>query len=317
MKKDLKVLAGLALCALLAPTAPLAEPPRAGAANVIQGIGVSDAAGGVELEIRGTRAPSYTVFKLQDPPRLVVDLAGADVSALSAPVAVGKGGVREVTTAQYQDERSAVGRVIVALEAGARYEVMPRDRAVVVKVAAADGRPLDADKKVAIGAPSAAEAKMSARPERSEAKSKGEAASDHVLSRRADEAAVTRPATAVLGARARQGAVALALDGEVGRFEVLELEDPPRLAVDLYGVSKAPRSAVALDGVFKQARFGRDLGKVRVVLDATGELPRCEVKRTAGGLVIAPAAVAAAPAAQPAKGTADCRAGACPLPPDA
>ena len=120
MKNHLKSLAGLALCALLAPAAPLAEPPRAGAANVIQGIGVSDAAGGVELEIRGTRAPSYTVFKLQDPPRLVVDLAGADVSALSAPVAVGKGGVREVTTAQYQDERSAVGRVIVALEAGAR-----------------------------------------------------------------------------------------------------------------------------------------------------------------------------------------------------
>jgi len=150
MKNHLKSLAGLALCALLAPAAPLAEPPRAGAANVIQGIGVSDGAGGVELEIRGTRAPSYTVFKLQDPPRLVVDLAGADVSALSAPVAVGKGGVREVTTAQYQDERSAVGRVIVALEAGARYEVKPRDRAVVVKVAAADGRPLDAEKKVAV-----------------------------------------------------------------------------------------------------------------------------------------------------------------------
>ncbi|HEX8908291.1 MAG TPA: type IV pilus secretin PilQ, partial [Anaeromyxobacteraceae bacterium] len=127
--------------------------------------------------------------------------------------------------------------------------------------------------------------------------SKGEAASasDHVLSRRADEAAVSRPATAVLGARTRQGAVALALDGEVSRFEVLELEDPPRLAVDLYGVTKAPRSAVALEGAFKQARFGRDAGKVRVVLDAAGDLPRCEVKRAASGLLIAPAGTSARP----------------------
>ena len=153
MNSLLKVLAGLALCALLAPAAPLADAPHAAAPNVIQGIGVSDAAGGVELEIRGTRAPSYTVFKLQDPPRLVVDLAGADVSAVSAPVAVGKGGVREVSTAQYQDDRSAVGRVIVALDAGARYEVAPRDRAVVVKVAAADAPAPAAERKVAVAAP--------------------------------------------------------------------------------------------------------------------------------------------------------------------
>jgi type IV pilus assembly protein PilQ len=328
MKNHLKSLAGLALCALLAPATPLAEPPRAGASNVIQGIGVSDAAGGVELEIRGTRAPSYTVFKLQDPPRLVVDLAGADVSALSAPVAVGKGGVREVTTAQYQDERSAVGRVIVALDAGARYEVRPRDRAVVVKVAAADGRPLDAEKKVATAAPS-----QPLSPALSPAGGEGAGPAaiaehrqrDHVLSRRADEAAVSRPATTVLGARARQGAVALALDGEVSRFDVLELEDPPRLAVDLYGISKAPRSAVTLDGAFKQARFGRDLGKVRVVLDAAGELPRCEVRRTAGGLLIAPAAVAWQLPARTLKVaaetapqlSADCKAGACPPPPAA
>src|SRR5512142_1616845 len=131
MNSNLKVLAGLALCALLAPASPLADAPRAAAPNVIQGIGVSDAAGGVELEIRGTRAPTYTVFKLQDPPRLVVDLAGADVSA-AAPRVAGKRAAREVTTAQYKDEKSSVGRVVIALVGAPRYEVSARGGAVVV-----------------------------------------------------------------------------------------------------------------------------------------------------------------------------------------
>ncbi len=283
MKNSLKSLAALALCVLAAP-ATAAEAPRPPAANVIQSIGVSDAAGGVELEIRGTRAPSYTVFKLQDPPRLVVDLAGADVSRLVA-VPVGRGGVREVTTAQYQDERSSVGRVIIALDGAPRYEVAPRGQAVVVKVAMGE--------KVATA---------SSTPNATATATATPASTDNLLARRVDEAKVRRQASRVLGARARGESVAIALDGEVARFEVLELQNPPRLALDLYGVTRAPRSAAVLEGAFRQARFGRDVGKVRVVLDAAGELPRCEVKRTAGGLLVIPAATAiaaATPAATP------------------
>src|SRR5919201_1919050 len=173
MSIQLKSLAALVACALLAPGR---APAALGGANVIRSIDVGEAAGAVEVAITGTHAPSYTVFKLQDPPRLVVDLAGVD------------------------------------------------------------------------------------------------------------EAAVEHPATAVRAARARRDGVALALDGEVARFEVIELANPPRLAIDLFGVASAPRAPVALAGAFKQARFGRDAGKVRVVLDAAGDLPRSEVRRVKGGL---------------------------------
>ncbi len=287
MKNHLKSLAVLAVCVLATP-AMAGEAPRPPAANVIQSIGVSDAGGGVELEIRGTRAPSYTVFKLQDPPRLVVDLAGADVTGLGA-VPVGRGGVREVTTAQYQDERSAVGRVIIALDGAPRYEVAPRGQAVVVKVAMGE--------KVAIATPTptaTVNSTPSVRPERSRAAAESKDERTAVVTHRMDEAKVHRQASAVLGALARGDSIAVALDGEVARFEILELQNPPRLALDLYGVTKAPRAAVALAGAFRLARFGRDVGKVRVVLDATGELPRCEVKRTAGGLLVTPAAAAVA-----------------------
>jgi type IV pilus assembly protein PilQ len=293
MTNSLKSLFGLALCALLAPARPAAEAPRAvSAANEIRGIGVSDTAGGVELEIRGTRAPSYTVFKLQDPPRLVVDLAGADVSGVATPVAVRKAGVREVTTAQYQDDRSSVGRVIIGLDAGARYEVAPRGDAVVVKVVQGEvtaatsttSPPRGGGQAPALRASSEAGTTTAAKPP----------SDPNVLSRRMDEAEVSHEATAITGARAKSGGVALALNGEVARFEVIELQNPPRLALDLYGIAKAPRAPVLLSGSFTQARFGRDLGKVRVVLDAAGELPRCEVKRVKGGLAVVPMASALA-----------------------
>ncbi len=291
MTNSLKSLFGLALCALLAPARPAAEVPRpAPAANVIRNIGVSDTGGGVELEIRGTRAPSYTVFKLQDPPRLVVDLAGADVSAVATPVAVKKAGVREVTTAQYQDDRSSVGRVIIALDAGARYEVAPRGDAVVVKVVQGEVTAATTNASPLRGGGQAPSLRTSSEAGATAVKTPSD---PNVVSRRMDEAEVGREATAVTGARAKSGGVTLVLNGEVARFEVIELQNPPRLAVDLYGIAKAPRAPVLLSGSFTQARFGRDLGKVRVVLDAAGELPRCEVKRVKGGLAVVPMAAPA------------------------
>ncbi|HZZ85688.1 MAG TPA: type IV pilus secretin PilQ [Anaeromyxobacteraceae bacterium] len=258
----------------------------AGAPNAIRAIDVADRAGAVEIDIRGTRAPSYTVFKLQDPPRLVLDLAGADVSQLASPIAVGKDGVLAITTAQYKDEKSSVGRVVVALEQGARYEVGPRGDAVTVKVTRGE----------ALAAP----APVKAAPERLAVAGP----SDNVLSRRADEAPVGKAATAVTGVKVGADRIALAVDGDVGRIEVLELANPPRLALDLMGVSKAPRQPVSGAGAFRQVRFGRDHGKVRVVLDAAGELPKFQVKRLPGSVVVAfaaePAMVAqAAPAAAP------------------
>ncbi len=105
-----------------APQARAADP------NVIRAIEVGERAGALELSVQGSRPPSYSVFKLQDPPRLVLDLAGADVSNLASPGRIGKAGVVSVATAQYQDERNAVGRVIVTLDgqrAGGHFATPP------------------------------------------------------------------------------------------------------------------------------------------------------------------------------------------------
>jgi len=326
MKTDRKRLAELVLAGLLASTAGAAEPVRV-VPNEIRAIDVSDQVGGLEVAIRGSRPPSYTVFKLQDPPRLVLDLAGADVSGVTSPLSVNRSGVREVTTAQYKDERSAVGRVIIALEPSARYEVAPRGEAVVVKVSgseqAAGATPAAArtptPTETMTETPAAASPAKAASPagprvlQASEKVIESPAApDDNLLSRRVDEASVKHPARALQSVRTEGGKVVLALDGQVARLEILELANPPRLALDLHGVVRAPKGMVPLRGAFSQARFGKDAGKVRVVLDATGALPAVQVKRVPAGLVIAPRTapagqVAAAPAAQASRDPAAAR----------
>ena len=280
MRTNLKPIAGIVLWGALAVSAPGAAEP-----NVIRAIDVAEREGAVELSIQGTRAPSYTVFKLQDPPRLVVDLAGADVSQVASPVEVGKAGVIAVSTAQYKDERSAVGRVIVALEGARRYEVTPRGDAVVVKVLAegteaksapvvevataapaptvAPAAPVAATPApAATAAPTASQAPAAAPAEKVVVAEEmhldaAPAADDHVVSRRVDEARVSAPARAVTGVTASKGHIVLKADGDVGRIEVIELRDPPRLVLDLHGVSRAPTKAVkATTGSRRSASAG-------------------------------------------------------------
>ncbi len=312
MTNHLKRLAGL----ILMGAAAVASPARAADANAIQAIDVTEQGGAVELAIRGSRPPSYTVFKLQDPPRLVVDLAGADVTGVASPVQVGKGGVLAVSTAQYKDERSTVGRVIVALDGARRYEVRESGDAVVVRVlspeapaaamatatstpAAPVERPaVPKTRELVLGTAAAtAEASAPAAPPPEPAPKvaapvaaavPAPPADDNVVSRRTDKAPVRHAASAVIGVRPAGRGLLLATDGDVGTIEIIELKNPARLALDLLGATRAPTRTVKLDGAFGQVRFGRDANKVRVVLDVAGELPAYQVKRVAGGIAVTP-----------------------------
>ena len=310
------------LVVLLAGALLRSSPALAADANVIRGVDVAQRDGAVELVIRGSRAPSYSVFKLQDPQRLVVDLAGADVTGITSRD-VKQGGVLSVSTAQYTDERAKVGRVIVNLDGPQRYEVVPRGDDVVVRVlqgapepaAAARGELAQATPAQPESEPKTEEkAEMSPAPVAEKpaepvvtaadpsSASPSPAAEDHVTSRRVDEKPIAgRAARAITSVRSREGGVLLAMDGQVSRIEILELREPPRLALDLYGVTRAPHGSVSLGGIFTAARFGREAGKVRVVLDAASELPACDLKRTRDGLVIAAHSSSQVAAAQPAR----------------
>ena len=110
------------------------------------------------------------------------------------------------------------------------------------------------------------------------------------------------------GVKVEGDRVVVQTNGRVGTFEVIELTNPPRVAIDILGIEKAPSKAMPAGAGFTQVRFGRGEGKVRVVLDAADDVTGVQVSRAASGLSIRTAAAvaaatspqAAAPAAAPA-----------------
>src|SRR5256885_5283326 len=115
--------AALVLCAAL--------PAKASAgANRITTIEVD----GPRVVVHGTQKPDFSAFKLAQPARLVVDLAGADVTGAAAPAAIHKDGIAGVTVAQFDEGATKVGRIVVALESDARYQVSAQGNDLVVVI---------------------------------------------------------------------------------------------------------------------------------------------------------------------------------------
>ncbi len=107
----------------------------------------------------------------------------------------------------------------------------------------------------------------------------------------ADDVVVEHPAKRVVDVRAAKVGAATRVDvmadGEIGRWELTELKDPPRLALDLLGVVKAPKAVKSLPGPhLRTARFGKHADRIRVVLDgaAASAMPAYRIERTATGL---------------------------------
>src|SRR5438046_173033 len=99
--------------------------PGAALAAAMFAVAAPAAAGEVDgprVVVHGSARPDYTVFRLADPPRLVVDLASADVTVASAPAAVHKDGIAGVSVAQFDEGESRIGRVVVALEGDSKYD---------------------------------------------------------------------------------------------------------------------------------------------------------------------------------------------------
>lgn len=260
-----------ALAALgVAPQAALVLPrPALAAADDAARITAVDVAGDGDeatLSVRGTKAPTFTVFRLDKPARIVVDLANADVSAVSALGRVaGKGPVEFVTATQFDDARAKVGRLVLTVKDGAKYDVKANGTDVVIVVRAQGAAPAvaaapKADDKVV-------RVEVDSLPE-------GVKSGSKVLS-------------ADLTAKAGVATLAIEADGPVARYEMVELKEPGRLALDLDGFTAFEKPRHAAAGPVTALRLGKHDGKVRVVLEAKGDrFPPFEIRRTERGLSV-------------------------------
>ena len=108
-----------------------------------------------------------------------------------------------------------------------------------------------------------------------------------------DEKKVNQPAQRVrditFSQKADRFEVRLKADGEIGRYTLLELENPPRLAIDLDGFRRGVKERITPnEAPISKVRSGRHDSHVRLVLDSKdgSPLPRYDVKRLRDGLII-------------------------------
>jgi type IV pilus assembly protein PilQ len=332
--------------------------------NTLRDVQVLQTGSGAQVVVSGTRPPTFTVFRLSGPERLVVDLSSADATGIKGHHE-GTGPVTGIVASQFSDERASVGRVLVALDKASQYDVRADGNRVIISVdgaaakettAAALPEPRPEPRKVeprsepmapaaVAQAPAAPEAKPAApapapapalavakaapapapavtaptpapvvaqsaapqvapvmveagEPQQAPAQA---ALPENVVAAEADEREVANPAHRITAITYAKDTLAIRADGDIARYEVLELADPPRLAVDVYGVdldAKAPR---VKGKTLKGLRAGEHADKVRLVLDVPGGMPAYRVDRAERGLeVVLGSAVARKPAPKPA-----------------
>ncbi|HEX8436292.1 AMIN domain-containing protein, partial [Archangium sp.] len=283
--------------------------------NTLRDLKVVQTGAGAQVVVTGTRAPTFTVFRLSGPERLVVDLSSADATGIKGHHN-GEGPVSGVVASQFSDERASVGRVLVALHQAAQYDVRAEGNRIVISVdgavaeakAEAPTAPEVKPEPVAQPAPVVAMAQPApaeqpaprpvapsespekktppAQPAPAVAKAPAAPLPENVVAAEADERDVAHPARRITALSFARETLSIRADGEVARYEVLELADPPRLAVDVYGVGLSARAPRVQSGTLKDVRVGAHSDKVRLVLDVRGEMPAYRVDRKGRGLEV-------------------------------
>ena len=270
---DAKSALVLLASALVLPATATAETKGS---VVVQRVETRGAAGAREVVIHTSAEPTFSVFRLSEPFRVLVDVNDARMAGPTDLMKVDDGLIRYISTNQFVDEQSSILRVEIALDSAAAYSVRADGASIVV---------MHGDQPAAAPAVEAAAPAPEAAPAATEADAPAPAVRLGKLSHR------LRGRQPVLSIPVLEGA------GDGVKVEMMQLEDPPRVVVDLLGAAAEPkwqRVKINRLGV-TLARVAAKGESVRVVLDvkAGARLPQVDVSAVAGRLELA---LSAAPA---------------------
>ncbi len=254
----------------------LASSAFAASGNALTGVSVAPSTNGVEVTVRCSQPPVFNVFRLKEPDRLVVDVSGASIDAIKGHHE-GSGPVTGIVASQFSDAKAEVGRLLLGLSNARRYDVKAVDNALVISI---EGEPRQE-------APVAAAPKPETQPSAAieAVKPSSSVPGETIIASRVDEKPVKKPATRLKGITASSEGLKLVTDGEVAKFEVIELADPARLAIDLFGLKGSPRAPRTGLANVRDVRVGAHDEKVRVVIEFA-QRPTFDVRRRADGVAI-------------------------------
>lgn len=226
------------------------------------------------IRVDASSTPVFTVFRLQDPDRLVVDVSSARRGALKSHYE-GAGAVAGVVVSQFSQNDAEVARLLVGLDGAKSYDVRAEGTTLVVRVDGAEAPAAEAQATSAVVPPAVEPAASPAAP----------GVAPTTPEARIDEVSVRSPGHRVAHVDYRRGTLTIRTDGEVGRVEVLELDHPPRLVFDLVGFSGPSRVATGSDELVREVRVGASDRHYRVVLEGVRSLEG-RISRSRKGLSI-------------------------------
>lgn len=118
----------------------------ASADNRIQSVIYNEVAGATEIRIKGSEAAAFSVYKLEKPTRIVIDVSSASLLAKEGNTwMTGTWAVSQVTTSPLVEGAGSV-RVMVTLARPGKYNVRADGNDIVVSVTAREAMPMVADK---------------------------------------------------------------------------------------------------------------------------------------------------------------------------
>jgi len=259
--------------ALREPDAPALQQPA-----TLQSV-VSNEGG---VEIRLDRPVPYTFYKMENPPRGVVEISQAVVGSVPSMVPPAPGG-RGVTVTPVSSAGLESVRIEFPLEAGADVDLVA-DTADRGKLAVRITPPPKSETAAAPPAPAqaAAEPSPSAPPAAQRSPQPPPSGSDG--------APPISPAMPSLTAITPvDDGIQLAVSGGVESFTAFRLSRPERLVIDLMSVASALPAPTAPVGRFgiSQARVGKTPDKVRIVLDPQSDtIPSYTLVKNDRGILI-------------------------------
>ena len=285
-----------------AESAPEPEKAKFAAIESISAAGVGDAA---ELVVRLSSPAAYTSYKTTTPLRLVIDLSQTTPGAITEPIVINKGNIKNVRVSRFDTDVGTLTRIIVELING-----------IDAIISASPDNP--AELHIAFPTQHAVVSGANAETE-TVAKPAEVPANSPVSAPAPKPAAVTAPvkaepeprAVSAVGARrtlsavtTKDGAIILAIGGGVDDFKTFRLDKPERYVIDLPGVvSVLPSRLILLNAAgVATARIGLYTDKTRVVLDGVnGYFSEAAASKTAEGLrIVLEGKSGGEPAAKPA-----------------
>ncbi|GAB4292299.1 MAG: type IV pilus secretin PilQ [Myxococcota bacterium] len=251
---------GLTACALVLLTVSVAigEKPRL---NRLSHLAVNLRGGETVAEIATTSQPTYTVFKLKSPEQLIIDVAEGDVSSLDSPQEFDRGHIVNFTTASFDNAERKIGRIIFGLAPGATYNVKAEENKLVINISG----DLTAERKTFENSDVIVAPENKGENINSQANERG---SETTVVRLIENPLVTIQGIEVSGEK-NAPKVTIKTQPPAETFELLELENPRRIVVDIpNGIKpKSLKSNLIKHPAIKGIRFGEYESKLRIVFD--------------------------------------------------